>query len=60
MQASLDQYLESYNIRRPHQGRGMNGRTPLTASADSIPKAKQKEKNTTRNTEPKPQTNAAA
>ncbi len=60
MQASLDPYLESYNTRRPHQGRGMNGRTPLKAFADGIPKAKQKEKTTTRNTEPKPQTNATA
>ena len=27
----LDQYLVEYNTRRPHQGRGMNGRTPMIA-----------------------------
>jgi len=30
MQADLDAYLVVYNTERPHQGRGMNGRTPLT------------------------------
>ena len=29
MQVALDAYLVEYNTRRPHQGRGMNGRTPL-------------------------------
>ena len=28
MQSVLDQYLVDYNTKRPHQGRGMNGRTP--------------------------------
>ena len=28
MQKDLDAYLETYNRRRPHQGRGMKGRTP--------------------------------
>lgn len=28
MQIVLDDYLIGYNTRRPHQGRGMNGRTP--------------------------------
>ena len=28
MQAVLDTYLDGYNHRRPHQGRGMQGRTP--------------------------------
>ncbi len=28
MQKDLDVYLETYNQRRPHQGRGMKGRTP--------------------------------
>ena len=28
MQNDLDAYLESYNRRRPHQGRDMKGRTP--------------------------------
>ena len=31
MQAVLDEYLEGYNTKRPHQGRGMNGRTPIRA-----------------------------
>jgi hypothetical protein len=28
MQTDLDAYLRDYNEKRPHQGRGMNGRTP--------------------------------
>jgi len=31
MQTVLDQHLVEYNTKRPHQGRGMNGRTPITA-----------------------------
>jgi transposase InsO family protein len=31
MQVSLDAYLKTYNESRPHQGRGMKGRTPLLA-----------------------------
>jgi transposase InsO family protein len=30
MQLDLDAYMLKYNTQRPHQGRGMNGRTPLT------------------------------
>jgi transposase InsO family protein len=36
MQAVLDDYLVGYNTRRPHQGRGMQGRTPLQAFRDGI------------------------
>jgi hypothetical protein len=36
MQTILDQYLVEYNTKRPHQGRGMNGRTPITAFIDGI------------------------
>lgn len=36
MQAVLDQYLEGYNWRRPHQGRGMKGRTPTTAFIEDL------------------------
>jgi hypothetical protein len=43
MQAALDAYLVSYNTKRPHQGRGMNGRTPERAFRDGIPKATKKE-----------------
>ncbi|MEA1649036.1 IS481 family transposase [Nitrospirillum sp. BR 11164] len=38
MQVVLDQYLVVYNTKRPHQGRGMKGRTPLQAFRDGIPK----------------------
>jgi len=38
MQSVLDQYLVDYNTKRPHQGRGMNGRTPITAFIDGIRK----------------------
>jgi transposase InsO family protein len=42
MQAVLDDYLAGYNQRRPHQGRGMKGRTPARAFRDGLPrKAKQ-------------------
>jgi transposase InsO family protein len=37
MQAALDAYLHSYNHDRPHQGRGMNGRTPYRAFIDGLP-----------------------
>ena len=38
MQAALDAYLVVYNEQRPHQGRGMNGRTPARAFLDGRPK----------------------
>ena len=38
MQGALDEYLVAYNTRRPHQGRGMNGRTPAKAFIDGLPK----------------------
>jgi hypothetical protein len=38
MQVSLDDYLVTYNTRRPHQGRGMNGRTPATVFKAALPK----------------------
>jgi len=41
MQAVLDDYLVGYNHRRPHQGRGMNGRTPATAFVEGLPKPQQ-------------------
>ena len=43
MQAVLDVYLEGYNQRRPHQGRGMHGRTPAHAFKDGLPPAPAKE-----------------
>lgn len=41
MQAVLDTYMESYNQRRPHQGRGMNGRTPTQAFVEDLPRPQQ-------------------
>ena len=38
-----DTYMVSYNIRRPHQGRSMNGRTQAKAFRDSIPGYSKKE-----------------
>ena len=37
MQTALDAFLLRYNRDRPHQGRGMNGRTPLQAFMDGRP-----------------------
>ena len=33
----LNAYLKTYNQDRPHQGRGMNGRTPAKAFTDGLP-----------------------
>ena len=38
MQAVLDDYLEGYNTKLPYQGRGMNGRMPIRAFTDGMPK----------------------
>jgi len=38
MQAVLDAFLVVYNTKRPHQGRGMNGRTPIVAFIAGIRK----------------------
>lgn len=38
MQAVLDDWLVAYNTGRPHQGRNMNGRTPLQAFIDGLHK----------------------
>ena len=37
MQIALDAFLVRYNRERPHQGRGMNGRTPLQAFLEGRP-----------------------
>jgi transposase InsO family protein len=44
MQKVLDEYLVTYNTRRPHQGRGMNGRTPVTVFKAGLPKPKLEKK----------------
>ncbi|MCA3086225.1 MAG: transposase [Rhodocyclaceae bacterium] len=41
MQAALDDYLAGYNTWRPHQGRGMNRRTPIRAFTVGMPKNQQ-------------------
>lgn len=41
MQKDLDVYLESYNRKRPHRGRGMDGRTPYQVFKSGLKKAKQ-------------------
>jgi hypothetical protein len=56
MQAVLDDYLVGYNTKRPHQGRGMNGRTPLVAFRERLPKPEVKKENT----KPEKQTNQIA
>jgi hypothetical protein len=43
MQAVLDVYLDGYNHRRPHQGRGMHGRTPAQAFIEALPPTSAKE-----------------
>ena len=37
MQVALDAFLLHYSRERPHQGRGMNGRTPLQAFIEGLP-----------------------
>jgi transposase InsO family protein len=44
MQTVLDVYLVSYNTARPHQGRGMNGRTPARAFSEGLPKSPSEKK----------------
>lgn len=47
MQVDLEEYLVRYNTKRPHQGRGMNGTTPLKAFRKGLrlrPKTKKEEK----------------
>jgi len=36
MQVVLDAYMGTYNQHRPHQGRGMKGRTPATAFIEGL------------------------
>lgn len=38
IQGVLDTWFDGYNHRRPHQGRGTNGRTPAQAFKDGLPK----------------------
>ena len=40
MQGALDTFLLTYNRKRPHQGRGMKGRTPWQAFKEGLPPPK--------------------
>jgi hypothetical protein len=42
MQKDLDVFLVSYNTKRPHQGRGMKGRTPYQVFKERLPKKTKK------------------
>ena len=37
MQNDLDAYVVTYNTQKPHQGRGMNGRTPADVFPRCLP-----------------------
>lgn len=52
MQADLEAYLVTYNTKRPHQGRGMNGMTPLQAFKKGL-KLRPKKTETKKKEEPK-------
>ena len=56
MQTVLDEYMQAYNQTRPHQGRGMKGRTPMQAFVDGLPRTPTAEENTV----PKARTKKAA
>lgn len=43
MQKDLDEFFVVYNQERSHQGRNMNGRTPIKAFVEGIPKPEKKE-----------------
>lgn len=45
MQKDLEEYLAIYNTERAHQGRGMNGRTPLVVFLEGLPTGEQKRQN---------------
>jgi transposase InsO family protein len=45
MQKDLDEYLVIYNTKRAHQGRGMNGKTPLKVFVSGLPKPERKKQN---------------
>ncbi|KIX10781.1 transposase ISDvu4 [Dethiosulfatarculus sandiegensis] len=42
MQKDLENYLNLCNMKRPHQGRNMNGRTPYKAFTDGLKNKKAK------------------
>jgi transposase InsO family protein len=44
MQKDLDAFLVLYNTKRPHQGRNMNGRTPLNVFSQGVKELKESKK----------------
>ena len=48
MQKDLDAYLETYNTRRPHRGRGMEGRMPYEVFKAGIPRKRTRKPSTRR------------
>jgi hypothetical protein len=44
MQKVLNDYLVTYHTKRPYQGRGMNGRKPVTVLIAGLPKPTQRQK----------------
>ena len=53
MQKDLDEYLETYNRKRPHRGRGMEGRTPYQVFKAGLKAAKQAARERAREEDPK-------
>jgi transposase InsO family protein len=51
MQADLDAYLETYNTKRPHRGRSMEGHTPYQVFKAGLKQAKKAAKTTSRKEE---------
>jgi hypothetical protein len=43
LQGDLDQFVETYNTQRSHQGRWCYGKTPMQTFLDSIVLAKEKQ-----------------
>ena len=44
MQHDLETYLKTYNTRRPHQGRNMNGKTPQKMFLEGLAKPPERKK----------------
>jgi len=42
LQVDLDAFIDGYNCRRLHQGRGCYGKTPMQTFLDSVPLAREK------------------
>jgi transposase InsO family protein len=53
MQVDLDAYFEIYNRKRPHRGRGMNGKTPYQVFKAGLKDAKKEGRTKTGKEEPK-------